>query len=88
MPTTSPVTTGSDLARLKRHEAWQVRQGFWHEHWAEYLAAYPDSFVTVKDGKVLFTDCELGSLLDRLESMGLTPADVWVEFVSKEPLLL
>lgn len=63
-------------------------RAFWRCHYEEYMAAYPEQFVAIKDDRVFMTDVELGSLLDRIEAAGLKPWDTWVRFFSNEPLIL
>lgn len=80
------ATTIADLetanARMDRE------MDFWHQHWAEYLATYPEQFVAIRDNSVLMTDVELGRLLDRVEGLGVNVGDLWVRYVSAEPLIL
>lgn len=61
-----------------------MERQFWIDHWEEYLCAYGPSFVAVRDGVVVLTGDELGSLLDRLEAIGLFPGDVLVDWVSRD----
>ena len=79
-----PNTVASPAESKPHHSPIDARTQFWIDHWEEYLSRYGPSFDAVKDGEVVITDTELGSLLDRLEVLGLYPGDVWAEWVSRD----
>lgn len=60
-------------------------RAFWNAHRGEFLAAYPDQFVAVKDGRVVATGRNLEEIVARLTAIGLRPTDIWMQHFDAHP---
>jgi hypothetical protein len=76
--------SSSEMRRL--WDAAEARREWLNAHWTELQAAYPDQFVAIKDHLVIASAARLVDLVDLLELQGLTPTEVWVEFVRVTPM--
>ena len=61
---------------------------FWREHYATYLAQYPDQFVAVAkaDGQVVAASPSLDGVIRLAEARGFGLGGVWIEFIAATPL--
>ncbi len=73
----------------KVREAWEAadqQERFWHECYQEFLEKYPEQLVAVHEGAVVATSHDLQQLVFMVRDKGLDPREVWVRFITVDPL--
>jgi hypothetical protein len=63
----------------------QYEREFWQANYEQLRYEHPDRFVAIKDGRVIDSDTDHGTLLQRLRDAGLGRPEVWTDFVPREP---
>jgi hypothetical protein len=58
---------------------------FWEEHQEVFREEYPDRFVVVADGQVVFTSPDLEDVLSELRTQGRDIHDVWIRYIFRDP---